>query len=67
MKKLLFILSAAVFLSLAGCGGSTENASKDQADTVITPQVQQLEKSSQDVKSESEKVKMKADSILNNI
>jgi hypothetical protein len=65
MKKLMILCSCALLLSACGGGGSSEGKS-DSLQTV-SPQMQEIHKSSGDVKTKSQELNQKADSLLNNI
>ncbi|MCK9612843.1 MAG: hypothetical protein PHR81_08080 [Bacteroidales bacterium] len=63
MKKFLMLLACAFMLTSCG-GGATDEV---QTDTIVSPEMQQIEKSSADIKTQSEDLNKKADSLLNNI
>jgi len=63
MKKIFLIFACACLLSACGGGGSSETTN----DTIISPELNEIQKSADEVKAKSEDLNQKADSLLNNI
>lgn len=63
MKKALFIITCS--LMLVSCGGSADK--ETATDTIVSPEMQNIEQSSSEIKTKSEDLNQKADSILNNL
>ncbi len=63
MKKIFLIFACACMLSACGGGGSSETTN----DTIISPELNEIQKSADEVKAKSEDLNKKADSLLNNI
>ena len=63
MKKTILALFIVSLLCSCGGGGSKESSN----DTIVSPELQELQKSSEDTKTQSEELNQKADSLLNNI
>ena len=63
MKKVFLIFACACLLSACGGGGSSETTN----DTIISPELNEIQKSADEVKAKSEDLNQKADSLLNNI
>lgn len=64
MKKICLVIAGIVFL--ASCGGG-KSGKTDETDTIVSPQMKEIQKSSDEVKTKSEDLNKKADSLLNNI
>ena len=63
MKKTILTLFIVSLLCSCGGGGGKESST----DTIVSPELKKLQKSSEDAKSQSEELNQKADSLLNNI
>ncbi len=64
MKKIFFILATAGLL--AACSGGSGN-SENANDTIVSPELQEVAKTTDDLKQESQQINEKADSLLNQI
>ena len=64
MKKAILLIAGIAFL--AACGGG-KNAENEIKDTLVTPQMKEIQKSSDSVKAKSDELNKKADSLLKNI
>lgn len=63
MKKAILLISGIAFL--AACGGG--KGDKKDNDTIVSPQMKEIQKSSDSIKTKSEDLNKKADSLLKNI
>ncbi|HNW89882.1 MAG TPA: hypothetical protein PKN48_09475 [Bacteroidales bacterium] len=63
MKKLFLIFACACMFSACGGGSSTEATN----DTIVSPELKEIQKTADDVNAEAEQLNQKADSLLNNI
>lgn len=63
MRKLIIFFACASLLASCGGGGSSEKTN----DTIVSPQLQEVHKTSDEIKTKSEDLNKKADSLLNNI
>lgn len=64
MKKIFFILATTSLL--AACSGGSGN-SENTNDTIVSPELQEVAKTTDDLKQESQQINEKADSLLNQI
>ena len=64
MKRIFLLLGTVCLLaSCGGSGGTTENAN----DTIVSPELQEVAKTTDDLKQESQQLNEKADSLLNQL
>ncbi len=63
MRKIFFVFACACLLSSCGGGGKTESNN----DTIVSPQLKEIQKSADDVNAKADELNQKADSLLNNI
>ncbi|HOY30288.1 MAG TPA: hypothetical protein PKW80_00270 [Bacteroidales bacterium] len=63
MKK-IFVIAACVCM-LAACGGGGESDATN--DTIVSPELKEIQKTADDVNAQADQLNEKADSLLNNI
>jgi peptidoglycan hydrolase CwlO-like protein len=63
MKKVFIIIACACMISACGSGVKTEATN----DTIVSPELKEIQKSADDVNAKADELNQKADSLLNNI
>lgn len=63
MKKIFLIISCACMFSACGSNSKKEVVE----DTIVSPQMKEIQKSADDVNAQADELNQKADSLLNNI
>lgn len=66
MKKIFLILTAAALISACG-GGTKGDSQKADSTQAVTPEMQNIHKSSVDNGNKADELNKQADSLLNNI